>query len=107
MPLSTSPEAEHAFRYDPPAWARLIWESPRVGGFAGDAAALPDAATIKRDTDLVPSANEDAVAPVLFCIEDDLPSVDELWTGRISVAVFLLAVVWFGGQVLLTVAEWL
>lgn len=96
MPLSILPEAERTFRYEPPAWARA-WEDPRIGG--GDRTALVPVAAETAHSD-------EAVTPVLFRIEEELPSIDELWTGRISVAVFVLAVLWFGGSVAVTLAGW-
>jgi hypothetical protein len=84
MPLSPSSEPFPTFYYRAPAWAQACFE--------------PQLAEPVSDCDPRDGADDKSVS--LFSFPDDRPSADEIWTGRISVAVVVLGGLWFGGQVI-------
>lgn len=77
-------------QYEPPRWAQT-WQEPQI---------VPPATS-----QVVQALDEDtAPQPVLFRFHNDRQTTDEIWTGRISVAVVGLGLLWFGGHIIATVA---
>nr|WP_314471110.1 hypothetical protein [uncultured Sphingomonas sp.] len=79
--------SDASFLYEPPAWAQASFEPSIAAGMALSAESV---------------AAEDG--PDLPFAGDRHPTRDEIWTGRISVAIVLFALLWFGGHVVVALA---
>jgi hypothetical protein len=79
--------SDASFLYEPPAWAEACFDPQIAAGIA-----LP-----------AELAEADG-GPDLSRVRDRRPTRDEIWTGRISVAIVLFALMWFGGHVVVALA---
>lgn len=82
MLLSAPRDHQSSVHYEPPAWAQASFDPQIAAGLA-----LRAAAVAAEDGSELPFAG------------DPQPTRDEILTGRISVAVVLFALLWFGGHV--------
>lgn len=87
MLLSIRTDHQLPENYEPPFWAEACFDPQIAAGMA-----LPAELVVAED------------GPELPFVGDRQPTRDEIWTGRISVAIVLFALMWFGGHVIAALA---